>query len=91
MQIAKEAAAKDKESASSTSSDGVSSTADVTSTTSATTTTTTVEPTTPGICSEDCKLAGSIKLVDGVKWVPELLDHNTIEWQHLAREVESQV
>jgi hypothetical protein len=29
--------------------------------------------------------------VGGVTWVPELLDHNTQEWQHLASEVQRQV
>jgi hypothetical protein len=32
-----------------------------------------------------------LKLVEGVMWVPELLDHNTEEWQHLATEVQRQV
>lgn len=29
--------------------------------------------------------------MDGVKWVPELLDHNTAEWKKLAREVETEL
>lgn len=29
--------------------------------------------------------------MDGVKWKPELLDHNTVEWKNLAKEVETQV
>jgi hypothetical protein len=32
-----------------------------------------------------------VKLVEGVTWVPELLDHNTEEWQHLASDVQQQV
>lgn len=56
-----------------------------------TTTTTTVRPTQPGLCHEQCDLAGTIKIVDGVKWKPELLDHNTVEWKNLAKEVETQV
>jgi hypothetical protein len=40
---------------------------------------------------EDCDLAGTVKLVGGVKWVPELLDHNTEEWQDLANKVQRQV
>lgn len=56
-----------------------------------TTTTTTVRPTQPGLCHVQCDLAGTIKIVDGVKWKPELLDHNTVEWKNLAKEVETQV
>jgi hypothetical protein len=59
--------------------------------TTTTTTTTTPAPTTPGYCTTDCELAATIKLVGGAKWVPELLDHNTKEWQTLANEVEQQV
>lgn len=64
-----------------------------TSTTAVTTTTstTTVRPTQPGLCHVQCDLAGTIKIVDGVKWKPELLDHNTVEWKNLAKEVEIQV
>ncbi|XP_039283089.1 mucin-5AC isoform X2 [Nilaparvata lugens] len=62
-----------------------------TTTTTTTSTTTTPRSTTPGICSEDCNLAATIKLVGGTKWVPELLDHNTKEWQLLADEVEQQL
>lgn len=70
-----------------------SSTTTTTSTTTSTTTTTTTtpRPTTPGVCSDDCDLAGTVKLVGGVTWVPELLDHNTEEWQDLASEVQRQV
>lgn len=59
--------------------------------TTTTTTTTTVRPTQPGYCHSQCDLAGTIKIVDGVKWKPELLDHNTVEWKNLAKEVEIQV
>lgn len=59
--------------------------------TTTTTTTTTVRPTQPGLCHVQCDLAGTIKIVDGVKWKPELLDHNTVEWKNLAKEVETQV
>lgn len=45
----------------------------------------------PGLCHGKCDLAGTIKIVDGVTWKPELLDHNTAEWKNLAREVEIQV
>lgn len=71
-----------------------------TSTTTTTTTTTTpqpqtssttIRPTMPGRCHGQCDLAGTIKIVDGVTWKPELLDHNTVEWKNLAREVEIQV
>lgn len=61
------------------------------SSTTTTTTTTTPAPTTPGYCTTDCELAATIKLVGGAKWVPELYDHNTKEWQTLANEVEEQV
>ncbi|XP_044734809.1 nuclear pore complex protein DDB_G0274915 isoform X2 [Chrysoperla carnea] len=60
-------------------------------TTTTTTTTTTPRPTTPGICVGECDLAGTIKLVGGAKWVPELLNHNTKEWQLLANEVQTQL
>lgn len=60
-------------------------------TTTTTTTTTTPKPTTPGICSDECDLIGTIKLIGGAKWVPELLDRNTKEWQILANEVQSQL
>ncbi|XP_045468776.1 uncharacterized protein LOC123676696 [Harmonia axyridis] len=59
--------------------------------TTITSTTTTQKPTTPGVCVEECDLVGTIKLVDGVKWVPELLDRNTKEWQILANEVQLQL
>lgn len=61
------------------------------STTTTTTTTTTQRPTTPGICEKECDIAGTIKLIGGAKWVPELLDRNTKEWQILANEVQTQV
>ncbi|XP_048526120.1 uncharacterized protein LOC109535996 isoform X2 [Dendroctonus ponderosae] len=60
-------------------------------TTTTTTTTTTPRPTTPGICVDDCDLAGTIKLVGGAKWVPELLDPNTKEYQLLANSVQSEL
>lgn len=62
-----------------------------TTTTTTTTTSTTVRPTHPGLCHGQCDLAGTIKIIDGVKWSPELLDHNTEEWKNLARDVEAQV
>lgn len=62
-----------------------------TTTTTTTTSTTTVKPTVPGLCHKECDLAGTIKIIDGVKWKPELLDHNTAEWKNLAKEVETQV
>ncbi|KAG5896150.1 hypothetical protein JTB14_015853 [Gonioctena quinquepunctata] len=62
-----------------------------TSTTTTTTTTTTPRPTTPGVCTNECDLAATIKLVGGVSWAPELLDRNTKEWQVLANEVETQL
>lgn len=68
-----------------------SSTTSTTTTSTSTTTTTTPPPTTPGLCTEYCDLAGTVKLVGGVNWVPELLDHNTEEWQHLATDVQRQV
>lgn len=30
-------------------------------------------------------------LITGVKWVPELLDHHTEEWQRLAQDVKEEV
>uniref|UniRef100_A0A336KX75 CSON000951 protein n=1 Tax=Culicoides sonorensis TaxID=179676 RepID=A0A336KX75_CULSO len=60
-------------------------------TTTTTTSTTTVKPTEPGICQTECDLAGTIRIVDGVKWRPELLDHNTDEWKNLAKEVKQEL
>lgn len=62
-----------------------------TTTSTTTTTTTTVRPTQPGLCRSECDLAGTIRIVDGVVWTPELLDHNTEEWKNLAHEVEAQL
>ncbi|KPI93264.1 hypothetical protein RR46_10524 [Papilio xuthus] len=59
-----------------------------------TTTTTTVAPpppTTPGVCRHECDIAATIKIVAGAKWVPELLDHHTEEWQKLAKEVKEEL
>ncbi|XP_036333033.1 mucin-17 isoform X1 [Rhagoletis pomonella] len=67
-----------------------SSTSTTTSTTT-TTTTTTPRPTKPGHCTADCDLAATIKIIDGVAWKPELLDHNTLEWKNLAHEVEAEL
>ncbi|XP_060524656.1 uncharacterized protein LOC132701041 [Cylas formicarius] len=60
-------------------------------TTTTTTTTTTPKPTTPGVCTDECDLVGTIKLIGGAKWVPELLDRNTKEYQILANEVQTQL
>ncbi|XP_059621791.1 mucin-2 [Phlebotomus argentipes] len=60
-------------------------------TTTTTTRTTTQRPTEPGICQADCDLAATIKIIGGVMWKPELLDHNTDEWKSLAREMETQL
>lgn len=70
---------------------GRTSTSTSTTTSTTTTTTTTARPTQPGLCHKQCDLAGTIKIVDGVTWKPELLDHNTLEWKNLASEVEIQV
>ncbi|XP_068146548.1 uncharacterized protein [Drosophila tropicalis] len=59
--------------------------------TTTTTTTTTPRPTKPGHCTADCDLAATIKIIDGVAWKPELLDHNTLEWKNLAHELEAQL
>ncbi|XP_012341111.1 uncharacterized protein LOC100865616 isoform X2 [Apis florea] len=64
----------------------------VLSTTSTTTTTTTTpRPTTPGICEQDCEVAGTIRITGNASWVPELLDRNTQEWQNLANEIEREM
>ncbi|XP_046750008.1 serine-rich adhesin for platelets [Diprion similis] len=60
-------------------------------TTTTTTTTTTPRPTTPGICEEECEVAGTIRLVGNTVWIPELLDSNTKEWKQLAAEVENEI
>ncbi|XP_048005098.1 mucin-5AC [Leguminivora glycinivorella] len=58
-----------------------------------TTTTTPAPPpsTTPGVCRKECDIAATIKIVSGVTWVPELLDHHTEEWQRLAEEVKQEL
>lgn len=61
------------------------------STSSTTTTTTTPRPTTPGVCEEECEIAGTIRIVGNTTWVPELFDRNTREWQELANQVEREV
>ncbi|XP_063832301.1 mucin-2 isoform X2 [Ostrinia nubilalis] len=65
-------------------------------TTRRTTTTTTTTPappppTTPGVCRRECDIAATIKIVAGAKWIPELLDRNTEEWQKLADEVKEEL
>ncbi|XP_017049607.1 flocculation protein FLO11 [Drosophila ficusphila] len=70
---------------------GTSSTTSTTTSTTSTTTTTTPRPTKPGHCTADCDLAATIKIIDGVAWKPELLDHNTLEWKNLAHELEAQL
>lgn len=61
------------------------------STSTTSTTTTTPRPTTPGVCEEECEVAGTIKIIGNTSWVPELLDRNTQEWQNLANEIEQEV
>ncbi|CAL7936146.1 unnamed protein product [Xylocopa violacea] len=61
------------------------------STTTTTTTTTTPRPTTPGVCEQECEVAGTIKIIGNAIWVPELLDRNTQEWQKLANEIEQEM
>lgn len=68
-----------------------SSTTSATTTTRRTTPTTTARPTKPGLCRRECDLAGTIKLVDGIRWKPEYLDHNTQEWKTLAQNVETEL
>ncbi|XP_076248336.1 uncharacterized protein LOC143188139 isoform X2 [Calliopsis andreniformis] len=64
---------------------------ETTSSTSTTTTTTTPRPTTPGICEQECEVAGTIRIIGNTTWVPELLDRNTQEWQKLANEIEQEM
>ncbi|XP_076619627.1 uncharacterized protein LOC143341008 [Colletes latitarsis] len=65
---------------------------EITSSTSTTTTTTTTpRPTTPGICEQECEVAGTIRIIGNATWVPELLDRNTQEWQNLANEIEKEM
>nr|XP_034181752.1 mucin-5AC [Osmia lignaria] len=67
-------------------------TTEATSSTSTTsTTTTTSRPTTPGVCEQECEVAGTIKIIGNATWVPELLDRNTQEWQNLANEIEKEM
>ncbi|KYN12913.1 hypothetical protein ALC57_14978 [Trachymyrmex cornetzi] len=68
------------------------STNEISSTTSSTTTTTTTpRPTTPGICDDECEVAGTIRIIGNATWIPELYDRNTHEWQELANHVEREV
>jgi len=60
-------------------------------TTTTTSTTTTPRPTTPGICTSECQLAGTIRLTDGAQWVPELIDRNTAEYKSLAANITAEV
>lgn len=60
-------------------------------TTTTTTTTTTPQPTTPGICTSECQLAGTIRLTNGAQWVPELIDRNTAEYKSLAANITAEV
>lgn len=69
----------------------VTSTSEPSTTSTSTTTTTTIRPTTPGLCEEDCEVAGTIRIIGNATWVPELLDRNTKEWQLLADEIEKEV
>ena len=61
------------------------------STTPRPTTTTTPRVTTVGQCGSECRLAGTIRLVEGVQWIPELSDHNTREWYQLATQITNEV
>lgn len=63
----------------------------LTTSSTTTSTTTTVRPTTPGICNDECEIAGTIRIIGNAVWVPELLDRNTIEWQQLANEIKKEV
>ncbi|XP_012055568.1 PREDICTED: nuclear pore complex protein DDB_G0274915 homolog, partial [Atta cephalotes] len=68
------------------------STNEISSTSSSTsTTTTTPRPTTPGICDDECEVAGTIRIIGNATWVPELYDRNTHEWQELANHVEREM
>ncbi|XP_029160563.1 mucin-5AC [Nylanderia fulva] len=68
------------------------STNEISSTSStSTTTTTTPRPTTPGICDDECEVAGTIRIIGNATWVPELFDRNTREWQELANQVEREM
>ncbi|XP_011872177.1 PREDICTED: endochitinase A-like, partial [Vollenhovia emeryi] len=67
------------------------STNEISSTSSTSTTTTTPRPTTPGVCDDECEVAGTIRIIGNATWVPELFDRNTREWQELANHVEREM
>nr|XP_012227925.1 PREDICTED: mucin-5AC [Linepithema humile] len=68
------------------------STNEISSTSStSTTTTTTPRPTTPGMCDDECEVAGTIRIIGNATWMPELFDRNTREWQELANQVEREM
>ena len=48
-------------------------------------------PTTPGSCGVDCRLAATVKIVEGAEWTNSLLDPNTFEWQDLADKIKREV
>ena len=54
-------------------------------------TTTTPRVTTVGLCGAQCRLAATVRLVDGVDWLPELTDHNTREFIELADQLKNEV
>ncbi|XP_018022061.1 mucin-5AC [Hyalella azteca] len=74
------------------SSSSTTTTTTTTSTTTATPTTTLPpRPTTPGVCGEKCRLAATLRIVDGAEWAPELANRDTKEWQTLAKSVTNEL
>merc|ERR1712012_1333498 len=60
-------------------------------TTTTTTTTTTPRPTTPGTCGDSCRLAATMRIVEGRQWSQSLLNPYTDEWQELAEIVSEEL
>lgn len=60
-----------------------------TTTSTTTTTTTTPRPREATVCNQDCSLAATIRIIEGVEWSPELLTHHTEEYKKLASDLET--
>ena len=43
------------------------------------------------MCGAKCRLAATLKIVNGTEWRPELANRDTLEWQELANTIEIEV
>ena len=44
-----------------------------------------------GICGVKCRLAGSLRIISGTEWTPELANRDTEQFKDLANEIKSEV